>query len=264
MILGDHNVNIPSNEDIHEPYTAWQKNCQMIVIEELMARGRLELMNKLKPMITQPTCTIREMYKPTYELPNRFNFLILTNHEDAIIIDQHDRRYCVLWSPAKPLQKSYYDQLWEWTDKNAGKILNHLLQRDLSEFYATSHAPNTAAKAELVRLSGTPLKAWISECIENESWPFMGDIVSATHLADCVPNYIRGATPNSISRTLKDIGCIQMDQVRLESGAKVRPWCVRRKEIWASTDGPTVANEIEKWKADREPGGNPLLDAKPM
>lgn len=263
-LLGEHNVNTPSNEDIHEPYTAWQKNCQLIVIEELMARGRLELMNKLKPMITQPICTIREMYKPTYELPNHFNFLILTNHEDAIIIDQNDRRYAVLWSPAKPMSKDYYDDLWNWTSKNAGNILGYLLQRDLSNFGHTSHAPETAAKRELVRLSGTPLKTWIVDCIENEAWPFMGDVVSSTHLADCVPTYVKGASPNSISRTLKEIGCLQMEQVRLESGGKVRPWCVRRKEIWSSTDGSTVANEIERWKSDREPGGNPLLDAKPM
>ena len=264
MILGEKNVNFPSNEDLHDKYTGWQKNCQLVVIEELMARGRLELMNKLKTMITQPMCTIREMYRESYELPNRFNFLILTNHEDAIIIDKHDRRYCVLWSPAEPKPASYYKALWNWTKQNIGKVLQFLAERDISSFEAKAHAPMTQAKVELIKISQAPLKVWISECIESESWPFMGDIVHTNHLVECIPPYLRGVTPNLLARTMKDCGCKQLDQVKLENGSRVRPWSVRRHEVWDGVGAKAVVSEIERWLADREPGGNPLMDAKPI
>jgi hypothetical protein len=268
LILGAHNVKYPSNEDLHDKYTDWQKNCQLIVIEELMARGRLELMNKFKPMITQPTCIIREMYKGSYELPNRYNFLLLTNHEDAIIIDEQDRRYCVLWSPAQPREKAYYDNLFEWVMENAGTILHHLRHRDLSSFPAKGHAPHTEAKKELVRLSATPLKSWIMEGIESEGWPFMGDVIAASHLSKCVPAYIRGASPNAIGRVLTELKCKQLPQVRLSSGEKIRPWALRRGDVWASSDGPAIAQELERWSSKAQPGGvddfNPLMDAKPI
>jgi hypothetical protein len=266
LCLGEHNISMPSNEDIHEPYTGWQKNCSLVIVEEIMARGRLELMNKLKPKITQPTCTIREMYKPAYSMPNRFNFFMLTNHEDSIIIDDKDRRYCVLFSPAQPRAKEYYEALWEWTTANAGKILQFFKTRDLADFPAKGHAPQTAAKALLVRMSLTPLRAWVTEGIENEAWPFMTDVLTVTHLVACVPPYIRGATPQGLGRALAECGAIQLPQVRLESGERVRPWAIRRQETWAATelDPATIANEITRWSANKEPGGNPLMDAAPL
>lgn len=268
LILGEHNVKSPSNEDMHDKYTDWQKNCQFIIVEELMARGRLELMNKLKPMITQSSCIIREMYSPSYELPNRYNFLILTNHEDAIIIDEHDRRYCVLWSPAQPREESYYKKLFEWAESNSGKILYHLLSRDLSAFPAKGHAPATKAKAELVRLSATPLKAWIMDGIEGEGWPFMGDVIAASHLAKCVPSYIKGATPNAIGRVLTELKCKQLKQIRMSNGERVRPWSLRRHEMYECAEAATISAEVEKWSEKNEPGGsadfNPLLEARPF
>jgi hypothetical protein len=264
LCLGAHNVSLPSNEDIHEPYTGWQKNCQLIIIEELMARGRLELMNKLKPKITQPTCNIREMYKPPYTVPNRFNFFMLTNHEDAIIIDDKDRRYCVLFSPAVPRNESYYKELFTWAEANAGKLLHFFRSRDLSAFPAKGHAPHTEAKVALARMSATPIKSWIMDGIENEAWPFMTDVLTVTHLIGCVPNYIRGATPTALGRALNECGARQLNQVRLETGERVRPWCLRRHEIWAGAEGETVVAEIERWSANKEPGGNPLMDARPL
>jgi hypothetical protein len=64
-------------------------------VEEMMAKARQEIMNKLKPMITEPWCTIREMYRPAYEQPNRFNFLFFSNHNNALLLDNSDRRYCI-------------------------------------------------------------------------------------------------------------------------------------------------------------------------
>jgi len=267
-LLGSHNVKSPTNEDMHDKYTDWQKNCQLIIIEELMARGRLELMNKLKPMITQSTCMIREMYQASYELPNRYNFLMLTNHEDAIIIDEKDRRYCVIWSPAVPKEESYYELLFAWAEGSAGAILYYLLARDLSAFPAKGHAPATKAKDKLVRLSATPLKAWIMYGIESEGWPFMGDVIVSSHLSKCAPNYIKGASPNAIGRVLTELKCKQLPQIRLSSGERIRPWTLRRHEVWESVGTEAVISEVEKWSAKSEPGGNedfnPLMDAKPF
>lgn len=264
LVLGVHNVSTPSNEELHETYTGWQRNCQVVVVEELMARGKLDLMNKLKPMITQPRCVIREMYKPTYMLDNHFNLLLLTNHEDSIVIDEHDRRYCVLYSPAKPRTKQYYTDLWDWSDANAGRILHFMRTRDLTEFSAKGHAPKTKARKELIRMSASPLKSWIVEGVESESWPFMGDIITTAHLVQCVPQYIRGANPNLLGRILNEIGAKQLTQTRLSSGERVRPWSIRRHEVWESAEKDTISHEIERWCQSKEPGGNPLLEAKPM
>lgn len=264
LLLGEHNVSSPSNESIHEPYTGWQKSCQLVVIEELMARGRLELMNKLKPMITQPIAVIREMYKPPYEQPNRFNLLMFTNHEDAIIIDETDRRYGVLFSPAEPKPAEYYTALWDWTFKNAGCILRELLARDISSFNPNAHAPDTKAKQQLIADSLPPLGSWLSERIETESWPFLSDIITIQHLIECLPTNLKNTPHIAVSKALKKLGARPLKQVRLTSGSYARLISVRRHEMWTSADDTALVETYEKWLQTSDPGGNPLADSKPF
>lgn len=264
MMLGAGNVSSPTNEQIHEIFTAWQKSCQLVIIEEVMARGRLELMNKLKPMITQEITTIREMHKPAYEQPNVFNLLLLTNHEDAIILDQTDRRYCVLFSPAAPRPPEYYEGLWRWTLGAAPALLDYFRSRDLAAFRPKAHAPDTAAKRSLVAASMPPLIAWLGEAVAAEEWPFLGDLVTTAHLAECLPRSLGNSSLQALGRALKAVGARELGQVSLTSGAKARLWAVRRQEIWASAGRVALAAEYEKWASAKEPGGNPLAEARPM
>ena len=263
-LLGENNVSCPTNDVIHEPYTAWQKSCQLVVIEEIMARGRLELMNKLKPIITQDITIVREMFKPAYTQPNVFNLLMFTNHEDAIIIDNQDRRYCVLFSPAVPIEHAYYADLWDWTKAHKGEILDFMLKRDLSAFQPLAHAPMTEGKRTLIRESMPAIQAWIQESIESESWPFMGDLVSTTHLMQCLPGNIKWVSPQAIGKALKACGCQQIRQVKLKAGNSVRIWSVRRHEIWQGAENETLAEDYERWSMANEPGGNPMYEARPM
>jgi len=264
-LLGETNVSCPTNELIHEIYTQWAKSCQLIVIEEIMARGRLELMNKLKPMITQPTVIIREMNKPAYEQPNVFNLLMFTNHEDALLIDRQDRRYCVLFSPAKAREHAYYAALWDWTRDHKAAILDHLLKRDLSAFQPLAHAPMTAAKGELIAEGLTDVQAWVEEGVAEETWPFAGDLVGVNHLVECAPRNLRNASRQTVARALKNIGAKKLESpTRLKSGGQVRLWTIRRHEVWMSAEAATVAAEYERWSAANEPGGNPMMEARPM
>ena len=263
-LLGEKNVSSPSNEAIHEPYTSWLKSCELVVVEELMARGRLDLMNKLKPMITQDIATVREMYKVPYEQPNVFNLLMFTNHEDAIIIDSTDRRYCVIFSRASPKPPAYYAELFGWTAKNLGKVLHYMKQRDLSAFMPNGHAPMTTGKKELIDQSLPPLQAWMKEAIEEESWPFVGDLVTTSHLAACLPRAFSNSSPQAVGRALSSIGGVNLGQYLMPSGQNLRLWAVRRSETWASTSNKVVAAEYAKWGQDSMPGGNPLLESKPM
>lgn len=263
-IFGERNVSNPSNESIHELYTGWQKSCQLVVIEELMARGRLDLMNKLKPMITEKIAIIREMYKGAYEQTNRFNILIFTNYEDAIIIDETDRRYEVHFSPAKPRDPEYYNALWEWTESHAGAIKSFLLARSLEAFQPKGHAPMTRGKRIVIEESTPPLEYWILSCLEDQAWPFQGDLISTRHLMICLPRRLGRISETLLARILKKTGCRPLKRVKLDTGESVRLWTVRRHEIWEAADTTKLTDDYQKWSSEREPGGNPMKDAEPL
>lgn len=246
--LGEHNVNTPSNNELHENYSSWQKNCQLVIVNELMARGRVDLMNKLKDMITEDKIVVREMYRPTYEIPNRYNFLMFTNHKDSIVIDRKDRRYCVIHSPSKPQDSDYYKKLFDWTnsDDNYGRILNYLMKRDLSEFKPHGHAPMTVGKEELIQNSKIPVQQWLEECIESKEWPLCSDVVSPKHLADKIPSYLNKVSPATLSNKLKDCGAVLYPRpVELSDGTRHYFFVIRNFDDWVDDDD---SNEVKDRK----------------
>lgn len=262
-MLGEHNVSRPSNESIHEPFTGWQKSCCLVVIEELMSRGRLELMNKLKPMITDETTMVREMYKAPYQQPCKFNFLMFTNYRDSIIITDDDRRYCVIYSDAVKRPHSYHTTLRKWTADNIGAIYSYLLSRDLSHFNPKSEAPMTAGKQELIAECQHPLERWIKDCIDEERWPFHGDLVIVHELVSCLPNYLRSYTPHAIANALKNLKHKRLGQFHLSNNTRPKIWAIRRHETWIDASPAVIVAQYEKWSIAREPG-NFLKDCEPL
>lgn len=266
-ILGKNNVNKPSNETVHEPYTTWQKSCSLVIIEEMMSRGRQDLMNKLKPIITETTTTIREMRCDAYDQPNRFNLLMFTNHDDAIVLEKDDRRYYCIKSDAKAKKTDYYKSLWDWTDKNVSQIYHWFLQRDLSKFEPNAHAPMTTAKAEIIGDSKSDLEMWIAEAIEDSIWPFnAGEIIGTMHLIDALKkkHFAKKVTVSSVGRILSALGHTTTLKVKLSNGNKIKVRPIRRHEMWASAENDVIAKEYEKWSAESQPGGNPLMDMEPI
>lgn len=290
QVLGPRNVRRLPNEVLHETFTGWQRNTQLIVIEEMMARQRLELMNKLKPMITEPWCQIREMYRPPYDQPNRFNFLFFTNHRDSLIIDRYDRRYCILKteSPAHPDGNAYYGPLFYWMRNNADVMLWYLgSEVKLDGFKAKAHAPMTAGKRDLISQSMMPLDAFIHERVEMGEHPFDCDLVDPCTLIDFLGKYNLKGNPRDVGSAFQRLGYLNLGQVRGKPGesyqdTRVRLWAVRNvdtykdldagqlRRIWLSqTNGirneasPDTEELVAKKMKDRAPV-NPLKDREPM
>lgn len=239
-VLGAGNVRMIHNDALHETFTGWQRNTQLIIVEEMMARQRMELMNKLKPMITEPWCTIREMYRPPYEQPNRFNFLFFSNHRDSLIIDNTDRRYCILKTNARPHVKgnAYYGPLFSWTRDNPGILLAYLQQRDLSGFRPKAHAPMTEGKRALISQSMLPLDSFIYEHVETAEYPFRHDLVSPSTLVKPLTEFNLRVNPKELANAFARLGFVKLGAVRTGSDDnKVNMWAVRNASNYMELSG---------------------------
>jgi hypothetical protein len=238
LALGPWNVKEIAAKLLHEQFNGWQKNCQVIIVEEMMAQGRLDLMNTLKPQITQPWHQIREMYKPPYWIPNRFNFIFLTNHKDAIIINDTDRRYCVLASKAPPHPggiERYYRPLFQWTKANGPALAHYLHHRPLAKFVPEAHAPMTEGKRMMIDESRTPLEDFIYKRVQASEWPFNVDIVSPDEIVEKVlPRFNLRSDPRAVGRAFANLGYTPLGYRRYgESKDGVRS----QINLWAVRDG---------------------------
>ena len=94
--IGLHNVATATPEALASPWTHYLL-AQLVRAEEMMGFGRRELANKLKPMLCTPpeTVSINTKNVKQYDIPNLQNWIMFRNHEDALSIEDTDRRYWI-------------------------------------------------------------------------------------------------------------------------------------------------------------------------
>ena len=96
-LFGPEHVPMRALQSIEEHFNLYMRNAIFLIVDEFhMASssiGTMKIADKLKNQITEDTVTIRAMRTNQIEIPNYTNFIFLTNRNDAIKIENGDRRY---------------------------------------------------------------------------------------------------------------------------------------------------------------------------
>lgn len=251
-LVGQHNASLIGPDDIKSQWTDWAAEKQFVLVEELMAFGQLETYNKLKPLITQETVRVSKKYVAHYDVANTANFLCTSNHDNPIKIEPDDRRFFVYKSPAAIRDKSYYDQLFDWTEKNLPAIAHFLSTYDLSGFNPDAPPPMTAAKAALIEVSREPMEQALREMIEAKEKPFEDrDLVLPVDILHFIRSKGFGKyTEADIRRALTRLGFKRLDHEKKVSGdsgrQSFRPWCRANHEKWEAASGKDCWDELRQ------------------
>lgn len=176
-LLGEHNTTTASTSEIRSDFNEWVAEKQLVVVEEIMALGRIEVMNNLKPLITERRISVNIKHVRRYEIENKANFIFLTNHTDALRLEDDDRRYFVIASSKPPMGKDYYKAFFSWAENNLGVILHWLQTRDLSQFNPNERPPLTAGKREMIELGRDPRQRLIEQMVADREPPFDHDLI---------------------------------------------------------------------------------------
>ena len=167
-VLGISNVRIMNVQTLESSFTGWATGQCMTFIEELKLDNfrKYEVLNNLKPYISNPTVEETKKGKDPRTVINTTNYFALTNFKDAIPIDSTDRRYCIMfsqWQSKEALEAfmddhpGYYPDLYDAMRNHAGEILDWLLNLHIPEaFFGTTRAPHTEAKSRMEELSKSP------------------------------------------------------------------------------------------------------------
>ena len=112
-VFGRGNIKTVDPEAIFSPFNDWAVGTQLSILNEIRVTGhsRHDVMNKLKEPISDDHVSINQKFKPNEEFENVTNYLIFTNHKDAIAVEQRERRYFVVFSPIQTEQDT--DRLME-------------------------------------------------------------------------------------------------------------------------------------------------------
>lgn len=221
-VLGKGHVRTIGDETIKKGWTEWSFGKQLVVLEEVYASGagRHAVMNTLKKLITNDDIPIEQRNRDSREEENRTNYLMFSNHHDALALTANDRRYFVVKSKLQSkeqvleLGEDYFTKLFELLEKHPGAFRSFLLNWEISpEFKPDGHAPRTKYVSEMVNDSAGDVCAAVRRMLLDGDYPLLQyDIVSAKTILDALhlEEGLHRATSQQIGHILREEGFRQI------------------------------------------------------
>jgi len=175
--VGDKNAGIVNAKDvINNNFTDWVVGHRFKFIEELRATGRnrYEVIDNLKPFVTNKQVSVHPKYMKPYTTPNTASFIATTNHPDAIPYQDDSRRYTVItsrWIKQADIFNQYgadyFDKMFTILERHAPAINEWLATRKISDAFNPHKHPVTPSLLAGIEAEKTDLRRVIDEIIES-------------------------------------------------------------------------------------------------
>lgn len=226
-VLGKRHVKTVDGTTITSGWNEWTFGYQMVVIEEVRVVGtnRHDIMNRLKPWITNEDIPINEKFRSSRDAANITNYMLFSNAHDALSISPGDRRYFVIKSPLQEksqvlaLGKNYFAELFDFLNAHPGAMRSWLMDWPISEDFApNSQAPRTKYTQELIEDSASELTACVRRLMLEGDHPLVQyDIVSSSALMDLVreSDGLFRVSQQYLGSVLQDEGLRKLSRVTL-------------------------------------------------
>jgi len=194
--VGNRYTHLPNAADLGgngAKFNAWIQNKLFIGVEEIHVGDKREIADALKPLITNSRIEIQGKGTDQITGDNRANFILCSNHKDAVRKTANDRRYCVLYTAQQEsadmagLSRSYFPDLYNWL--NAGGYANvtyflktYAIPDELNPAKLCHRAPETSSTGEAIQASLGSIEQEILEAIEEGRYGFAGGWISSMAL----------------------------------------------------------------------------------
>ena len=192
--IGERYTHMPPALEISEKFNAWLFNTLFIGVEDIyVPSNKLEMIETLKPMITNKRLAKRAMNTDQAMHNICCNFMFNSNHKDGIKDATKDRRYCVFYSAQQEkidlirdgMDGDYFSNLYDWLDNHNGyaKVAHFLNEYAIpNEFNPTMScqtAPDTSSTAEAASIGMGRIEQEVLEAIGEDRPGFAGGWISS-------------------------------------------------------------------------------------
>jgi putative DNA primase/helicase len=137
-----------------DKHNDWASRKLFLIADEVVAQAhRFEVKNKLKTLITGTWIRINPKHLAAYDEANHVNLVFLSNEVMPVVLEEDDRRHCIIWTPEKKSAEFYAALLDEIRNGGVEALHHYLLHLDLGDFHPGTLPPETEAKRELIDLA---------------------------------------------------------------------------------------------------------------
>ena len=256
--MGQRNVKNISLDEIYSSFTGWAAGGCVGVIEEIRITGhsRHDVMNKLKPFITNERISVVRKGFDGVDVLNTQNYLAFTNHSDALVLDTGDRRWGVFSTRFESRDemlaqrpKEYWDDLYDAINNHQANIRAYFMEIDLDGFNPNAAPAVNQAKEEMIQESISDAESDIDEVMLKGGAGVSINVVIPSKVNELlVTSGYQKLSSIRIGKILKKLGFIRSRQFKVNNNS-YRAW-VRKSYLLSKNVSTTDEDEIVRVAQD--------------
>ena len=259
--VGERFSHFPNAQDLANKFNGWLPGRLFIGIEEVYQPGHPEIIEALKPMITNLRIEIQAKGMDQFTGDNRANFMLGTNHRDAIRKTANDRRYCVIYMAHQCVEDlrrdgllgpTFFPELYAWFRADGAAHITHYLQNyaiadEFNPAKGCHRAPDSSSLQEVIIAGRNQVEQILADAIEEGRYGCAKGWVSTTG-TNSIYRGIRGVTFKQRTEALASLGYIPHPNlpngrvsapIATEGGRKPRLY-VREGSLHCNLEGPAI------------------------
>lgn len=192
-IMGEEYTHKPNAEDIANKFNDYIERKLLIIVEEAHMQGRREMMDVLKPLVTNERVEVQPKGGKKRMIFNWTRWIFFTNHKDAFPVDLSNRRYAIFYTRQQSKEDlngmgmgpDYFARLWSWFKEGGGAaaIAHYLKTMEIpAEFNplgAMINAPVTSSTGDAIIESMGSVEQHVMEAIEVDKTGFRNGFISS-------------------------------------------------------------------------------------
>jgi hypothetical protein len=258
-VLGPGHVRPIDGNALCGQWNDWAYGAQVVALEEVRVAGqnRHEVMNTLKPLITNSPVNVNQRFRDSRSVPNHTNYILFTNHHDALPVTGNDRRYFVLKArfqardQVELLGPGYFTPLFAMLRDLPAGLRSWLESVPIPDDFPTDGpAPLTCFMQQLVQDSASDPLAIMRELIAEGDNPLVKpDVLSSAVLLQMMEG--RSSTRISgqyVASLLRDEGYEHLGRVTL-GGHKHHAWA----PVGSSVGAGALLATLQERAAEADP-----------
>lgn len=221
--LGKSYVHGPNARELGDgggKFNGWMRNKLMMIVDEIRTDEKRELIEVMKPWITEYRIEMQNKGQDQDMADNPTNWLMFTNYRDAIPINDKSRRFTIFYSAiqtnadmeAAGMVGRYFSDLYDWLNSDGAAhvahwLMNYPIQPEFDAMAGCTRAPRTSSTAAAIAESRGWLEQTIIDGVESGVQGFRGGWVSTIAVAKFLhDNDQRVPGGRTISQALVSLG----------------------------------------------------------
>ncbi|MBT8152740.1 PriCT-2 domain-containing protein [Epibacterium ulvae] len=218
----------------------------LCAIEEVREQEkRYGVSDKIRDYITENHLEVNVKFGGKKTQAVYTNFFFMSNHPDAMVLSEEDRRVNVLSGPEKARDRAYYLRLYDWLETDGvAALYAALMARDLSQF-DWQHSMRTKGRSRMIENNRSETETLFFALLDDLPSPAMtfSQIVREMTALSEKDSFDTDIDQGQLRKLLQHKST-QAKQMKVD-GKPVRPWILDRR---VKNDTAAIKESVKKCK----------------